>query len=97
MKSKIIFSLSLLLPFALILIYVWTTATDLVFRDDMYIIKGGPIESYLKGTLTFADLWRPSDLQRFLGYNLLMLANIKLFSLNCRIFTLMIPFFIMAS
>lgn len=97
MRAKVIFSLSLLIPFALLFIYVWTTATDLVFRDDMYLIKGGLIESYLNGTLSFADLWRPSDGQRFLGYNLLMLANIKWFSMNCRISALLIPFCIMAS
>ena len=97
MRAKVIFSLSLLIPFALVFIYVWLTATDLVFRDDMYVIKGGPIESYLRGTLTFADLWRPSDSTRFFGFNLLMLANIKWFSMNYKIFALMIPFCIMAS
>lgn len=96
-RAKFIFSLSLLIPFALLFLYVWTTATDLVFRDDLYLFKGGPVENYFGGTLTFADLWRPSDGQRFLGYNLLLLANIKWFSMSCRIFTLMIPFFIMAS
>ena len=97
MRAKIILSLSLLVPFALLFIYVWSTATDVVVRDDIYIIKGGPIENYLNGTLTLSDLWRPSDGQRFLGYNLLLLANIKWFSLSCRIFSLIIPFFIMAS
>ena len=97
MRAKIIFSLSLLIPFALLLIYVWTTATDMVIRDDIYVIKGGPIENYLKGNLTFADLWRPSDGQRFLGFNLLMLADAKWFSLSRRAFALLIPFFTLAA
>jgi hypothetical protein len=97
MKAKVIFSLSLLIPFALLFIYVLTTATDLVFRDDMYLIKGGPIENYLNGTLTFSDLWRSTDSTRILGYNILMLANIKWFSLNSKIIALLVPFFMMAS
>jgi len=78
-------------------LYVWTTATDLVIRDDMYVIKGGPVENYLNGTLSFADLWRASDSTRFLFHNLLILANLELFSMNNRIFALMIPFCILAS
>ncbi|MGB5217934.1 MAG: hypothetical protein WBN66_06510 [Smithella sp.] len=97
MRAKIILSLSLLVPFALLFIYVWSTATDVVVRDDIYIIKGGPIENYLNGTLTFSDLWRPSDGQRFLGFNLLMLADAKWFSLNRRAFALLIPFFTLAA
>ena len=71
MKAKIILSLSLLIPLALVFIYVWTTATDLVISDDMYLINGGPFEHYLKGTLTFADLWCPENLGRTIGYNIL--------------------------
>ena len=71
MKAKIILSLSLLIPLALIFIYVWTTATDLVISDDMYLIKGEPFEHYLKGTFTFADLWRPGNLGRTMDYNIL--------------------------
>jgi hypothetical protein len=97
MRTKVILSLSLLIPFALVFIYVWTTSTDLVVSDDMYLIKGGFIESYLKGTLTFNDLWRPLHVSRLLGYNLLQIANIKLFSMNSRILALLIPFFMLAS
>jgi hypothetical protein len=96
-RAKIIFSLSLLIPFSLIFIYVWTTATGMVFRDDMYLIKGGPFENYLKGTLTFADLWRPSGTNRFLGYNILQLANIKWFAMTSRMIVLSIPFLMLAS
>jgi len=97
MKSKTLFSLSLLLPFALAFAYAWTTAPALICRDDLSLIKGGWVESYLNGTLTFADLWRPNDFSRTLGYNLLMLADIKWFSMNSRILALMNPFFILAS
>jgi len=98
MKARTIFALSVLIPFALLVAYVWMTATALPCRDDLYIIiKGGPVEHYLKGALTFSDLWRPDDGQRFLGYNLLMLANVKWFSLNCKIFALLIPFFLLAA
>ncbi|MCX5850057.1 MAG: hypothetical protein NTW65_11500 [Deltaproteobacteria bacterium] len=97
MRAKIIFSLSLLIPFALVFIYVWTTATDLAYRDDMYLIKGGFIESYLKGTLTFADLWRPTIAARILGYNLLQIANIKWFSMNSRLIILLVPFLMLSS
>ena len=97
MKAKIILSLSILIPFALVVIYVWTTATDAVFRDDIYLIKGGFIESYLRGELTFADLWRPSNSMRILGGSLLYIADIKFFSMNLRIIAMMIPFLILAS
>jgi hypothetical protein len=97
MRARIIFSLSLLIPFALVFLYVWTTATDIVFRDDMYLIKGGFIESYLKGTLTFADLWRPTDSMRILGGALLYIANVKWFSMDLRLIVLLIPFLMLAS
>jgi len=97
LRTKIVFSLSLLIPFSLIFMYVWTTATDMAFRDDMYLIKGGPFENYLKGTITFADLWRPSGTNRFLGYNILQLANIKWFGMTSRMIVLSIPFFMLAS
>ncbi len=97
MKSKIILSLSIFIPFALVFLYIWTTATDLVFRDDMYLIKGGFIESYLRGNLTFADLWRPSNSMRILGGALIYIADVKWFSMNLKMITLLIPFFILAS
>jgi len=97
MRAKIIFSLSILIPFALVFIYVWTTATDYFYGDDTILIKGGFIESYLNGTLTFADLWRPVGMIRFLGYNLLLLANIKWFSMNSKFFVLLIPFLLLIS
>lgn len=89
--------MSILIPFALLFIYVWTTATDFVFRDDMYMIKGGFIESYLNGTLTFADLWRPSNSMRILGYALLQILSIKWFSMNSKLIALMVPFFMLVS
>ena len=97
MKAKVIFSFSLLIPFALVFIYTWDTSTDLVGSDNMYLIKGGFIESYLKGTLTFNDLWRPLHVSRLLGYNLLQIANIELSSMNSKILALLIPFFMLAS
>lgn len=96
-RKKIIFCLSLLLPFGIMLLYVWMTAAELPLRDDIYIIKGGPIESFLNGTLTFSDLWRPSDGQRFLGYNLFLLASARWFLLNYKVLALMIPFFILCA
>lgn len=97
MKTKIILSISILIPFTMLFLYVWTTATDLIIRDDMYLIKGGFIESYLRGTLTFADLWRPTNCMRILGGALLYIADIKWFSMNLKILTLLNPFFILAS
>ncbi len=95
MKKNIIFSLSLLLPFGMMLLYVWLTASELPLRDNIYLIAGGPIEAFLKGTLTFSDLWRASDGQRFLGYNLFLLANVKWLSLNDKALALCIPVFIL--
>ena len=97
MRAKIIFSLSLLIPFALVFIYVWNTSTDYFYGHDPVLIKNGFIESYLNGTLTFDDLWRPVGMIRFLGYNLLLLANIKWFSMNLKIFVLLIPFLMLSS
>lgn len=97
MKDKIILALSVLIPFVVIFTYVWTTATDLAFRDDMYLIKGGFIESYCRGSLTFADIWRPTAAARILGYNLLQVANIKWFGMNSKIIVLLIPFLMLGS
>jgi hypothetical protein len=97
MKSKVILFLSLLIPSALVFAYVWNTSTYLVVGDDMHLIKGGFIESYLKGALTFNDLWRPLHVSRMLGYKLLQIVNIKWFSMNSRILVFLIPFFILAS
>lgn len=97
MKARIILFLSILIPFALVFIYIWSTATDLVFRDDMYMIKGGFIESYLKGTLTFADLWRPTNSMRIFGGALLHIASIKWFSMNSKLIVFLIPFLMLCS
>ena len=97
MKAKIILALSVLIPFVVIFTYVWTTATDLAFRDDMYLIKGGFVESYCKGTLIFADIWRPAAATRILGYNILQIANIKWFSMDSRLIVLLIPSLMLCS
>ena len=97
MRTKIIFLFSLMIPFVLVFIYIFNTATDYVYHDDTFLIKGGFIESYLNGNITFADLWRPVGKIRFLGYNLLLLANIKWFSLNSKIFVFLIPFLLLIS
>ncbi len=95
--AKGILYLSILIPFALVFIYTWDTSTDVVGSDDMYLIKGGFIESYLKGTFTFEELWRPLNVSRMLGYNLLQIANIELSSMNSKILVMLIPFFMLAS
>jgi len=97
MKAKIILSLSILIPFAMVFTYVWLTATDYFYGDDTILIKGGFIENYLNGALTFVDIWRPKGMIRFLGYNLLLLANTKWFSMNPKIFFFMIPFLLLVS
>lgn len=97
MRAKIILSLSILIPFVLVFMYILLTATDYFYGDDTILIKGGFIENYLNGTLTFADLWRPKGMIRFLGYNLLLLANTKWFSMNPKIFFFMIPFLLLIS
>lgn len=97
MKAKTILCLSILIPFAMVFAYVWTTATDLVFRDDMYFIKGGFIESFLRGNLSFADLWRPTNSMRVLGGTFIYIADIKWFAMNLRLVALTIPFMIMTS
>jgi hypothetical protein len=90
-KEKVILILSILAPFAVIFIYVWMTAADVVFRDDIYLIKGGFVEKYCAGTLSLADLWRASDINRLFGYSLLQLLSIKWSGMNSRIIVLMIP------
>jgi hypothetical protein len=76
---------------------VWITAAEVPFRDEIMMIKGGPVESYLNGTLTFADLWRPMSSERYLGYNLLQIINVKFFAMNSKNLALLIPFFMLAS
>lgn len=97
LRAKGLLCLSFLIPFALVFIYTWDTATDVPGSDNMYLIKGGFIESYLQGTLTFNELWRPLNVSRMLGYNLLQIANIELFSMNSKNLALLIPFFMLAS
>lgn len=97
MKAKIIVSISILIPFTLVLIYMWSTATDLVYREDLVLIKGGFIENYLNGHLTFSDLWKPGIATRLLGYNLLQIINIKYFSMNSKCIVLLIPLLMMTS
>jgi len=96
-KARFYLALALFIPFAMIFIYVWTTAADVVFRDDIWMIKGGFIESYCQGNLSLADLWRPAAKTRTLGYNFLQVANIKWFGLNTRIMVLLIPFLMLGS
>lgn len=97
MRARIILFLSILIPFVIVFTYVWTTATDYFYGDDTILIKGGFIENYLHGTLSFGDLWRPKGMIRFLGYNLLLLANVKWFSMNAKIFVLISPFLLLSS
>jgi len=97
MRAKIILSLSILIPFALVFTYVWSTATNYIYSDEVYLIKEGLVESYVNGTLTFADLWRPMMSIRSFGCHLLLLADIKWFSLNSKIFVLPIPFLLLSS
>jgi hypothetical protein len=96
-NAMIYFALALFIPFAMIFIYVWFTSAEVPFRDDMYLIKGGFIESYCKGTLTFADLWRPSISARILGYDIIQLANIKLFGMKSRMIVMLIPLLMLGS
>jgi len=97
MKSRLYCCLSIGIPFAITLFYVWSTAADVAFRDDMYLIKGGFVEHYCNGTLTFADLWRPAAYTRILGYNLVQLVNIKCFGMNSKIIVLFIPFLMLGA
>ncbi len=97
MRTKIILTLSFLIPFALLFTYIWATATNYTYSDEIYAVRGGVVENYLNGTLSFADLWRPALSIRVLGYRLLLLADIKWFSMNSRIFVLIIPFLLLSS
>ena len=97
MRDKIILALSYLIPFSFMCIYILTTATNYIYGDEMYLIKKSVVESYLNGTLTFADLWRPFWHIRALGLNLILLADVKWFSMNSIIFILMIPIFLLIS
>mgnify|MGYP001198462031 CR=1 FL=1 len=97
MRAKMILALSYLIPFSLVCIYISTTATNYVYGDEIYVIKGGIIENYLNGTLALADLWRPFLSIRALGYSILLLADVKWFSMNSIFFILMIPFFLLIS
>ena len=96
-KSKLYCCLSICIPFAITLFYVWSTAADVAFRDDMYLIKGGFVEKYCDGSLAFGDLWRPTALNRILGYGAIQWVNMKIFGMNSRIIVLLIPFLILAS
>ena len=40
MRARIILALSFLIPFTFVFIYVWTTATNYVYSDEMLVIKG---------------------------------------------------------
>ncbi len=97
MKTKIILILSFVIPLIFVLLYMWATATHYVYNDDFMYIKGGFIESYLKGTLNLSELWRPSCNTRGAGYMLLWLADIKWFSMNSRIIILLIPICLLSS
>jgi len=97
LKTWICFVLSMLVPFTMILAYVWLTAADVPFRDDMYLIKGGFVEKYCAGTLSLADLWRASDINRLFGYSLLQLLNIQWLGMNSRIIALIIPFMMLGT
>jgi hypothetical protein len=97
MKARTLFLFSLMLPFSMIFLYVYLTAADVPFRDDIYLIKGGFVENYCNGSLTFSDLWRPSASTRMPGYNLLQLVNILWFGMNSRVIVLLIPFLMMGS
>lgn len=95
--TPILLAAAILLPFFHILFYVWSTARNIVFRDDMYLIKGSVVEKFCDGTLAFADLWRAAAGTRLLGYNLLLLANTAWFGLNSRAVVLLIPFVLLAA
>ncbi len=97
MKSRVVLTASILLPFFHILFYVWNTASNIVFRDDIYLIKGAVVERFCEGTLSFADLWRAAGGTRLLGYNLLLVANTAWFGLNSRWVVLLIPFVLLAT
>ena len=97
MKSRLYCCLSIGIPFAITLFYVWSTAADVAFRDDMYLIKGGFVEKYCDRSLTFGDLWRPTALNRILGYGVIQWVNIKIFGMKSRMIVLLIPFLMLAS
>ena len=97
MKSKLILIVAILIPFLHIMFFVWNTGNGIVFRDDMYLIKGSVVEKFCNGALTFADLWRPTGGSRLLGYNLLLLLNTAWCGLNSRLIVLLIPFVLLAT
>lgn len=97
MRAKMILALACLIPFLLLFIYVWTTATNYIYSDEIYIIKGNVIENYLNGTLTFSDLWQSVWSVRALGCILLILADTKWFSLNSKIFIPLMPLLLLSS
>ena len=97
MKSRLYCCLSIGIPFAITLLYVWYTAADVAFRDDMYLIKGGFVEKYCDGSLNFGDLWRPTALNRILGYGIIQWVNIKIFGMQSKMIVFLIPFLMLAS
>jgi hypothetical protein len=97
MNSRVVLTASILLPFLHILFYAWNTATNIVLRDDIYLIKGAVVERFCEGALSFADLWRAAGGTRLLGYNLLLVANTAWFGLNSRGVVLLIPFVLLAT
>lgn len=97
MRAKMIVFLSFLIPFISVFIYVWATATNYVHSDEICLISEGLVKRYFNGTFAFSDLWRPFYSIRSLGPQILLLTDIELFSMNSRIFVLMIPFFLLSS
>jgi hypothetical protein len=97
MKARILLALAIFIPFVYTFYYVHETAKDIVFRDDMYLIKGGFVESYCEGTMTFGDLWRSSASNRILGYSILQVANIKWFGMSSKLIAYLIPFLMLCS
>ena len=97
MKASALLVISIAAPFVMIFLYVWLTASQVVFRDDIYLIKGGWVESYCNGTLAFSAFWRPAASTRIPGYNFLQFINIKVFGMNSKLIALSIPFLVLGS
>ncbi|MFL0581109.1 hypothetical protein ACH0B6_00960 [Solibacillus silvestris] len=66
--------------FIMYLVYLNSTAENIIYMDQMRI--AGLLEKYYSGVLTFSDLWSSQLGHRYLGYHLLFILNAEIFNLN---------------
>ena len=82
MKRNFLGLALILTSFFLTMLYIKCASGNIVFRDQLFLIKSGILDKYFSGTLSFQDIWRAASGFRILGYHLLFLLNATFFHLN---------------